>query len=126
MTTRRPRNTHKDENHGIVTDFMKYGCGGFTVAPKELRGDSIAYTANYKGYKFVAIDCANYGGVLVDWLVMCTDNGNTTWIEVKTPEAYAAKEHSVTPGEAWLMMTTGLVEVAVTVEDVQAIFEGML
>ena len=40
--TRRTRYTHKDENHGIVTDFMKYGCGGFAVAPKELRGDTLA------------------------------------------------------------------------------------
>lgn len=118
--------TAKDENHNIVKEFMQYGCGGFTIAPKEIRGKTLAYTANYKGYKFIAHDCANFGGVFVDWLVACVDNGNTNWIEVKTPEAYKADNHSLTDGEAWLMYNSGMVQVAVTLEDVQAIFEGML
>lgn len=124
---RRPRYTGKDQNHHIVTDFMKWGCGGFTEAPKELRGDTLAYTANYRGRKFLAIDMANYGGILVDWQVICVDRGTVWFIEVKTPEAFAAKNNSTTPGEEWLIDNTrGLVEVAVTVEDVQGIFEGML
>ncbi len=125
MPKHRPRYTNKDDNHHIVTDFMRYGCGGFTEAPKEIRGSSIAYTANYHGKKFLAMDCANYGGVFVDWFVTCVDNGNTCWIEVKTPEAYKQPEHGVTPGEAWLMHNTGNVIVAVTTEDIQEIFEAM-
>lgn len=126
MTKQRAHYTHKDANHDIVKEFMQYGCGGFTIAPKELRGNTLAYTANYHGHKFLAIDTANYGGVIVDWLVFCVDRETVRWIEVKTPEAYKQPEHSVTAGEAWLMMNSGIVEVAVIVEDVQAIFEGMI
>jgi len=127
MTKPRARFTHKDENHNIVKEFMQYACGGFTVAPKDVRGSTLAYTANYRGYKFIAHDCANIGGVFSDWLVMCVDSGRACWIEVKTPEAYKADDLSLTPGEAWLMFDSGAaVEIAVEVHDVQEIFESLL
>jgi len=126
MTKPRARFTHKDENHNIVKEFMQYACGGFTVAPKEVRGSTLAYTANFRGYKFIAHDCANIGGVFSDWMVMCVDTGRSRWIEAKTMKAYAAENHSLTPGEKWLMENSGAVEIAVEVEDVQAIFESLI
>ena len=120
--TYRPRYTHKDDNHGIVLDFMRYSCGGF-AAYKD--GRTVAYTANYHGCKFIAHDCANIGGVFSDWLLECVDIGNVKWIEVKTEAAYKAKDHSLKPGELWLMENSGMFVFAVTDEDVREIFEIM-
>lgn len=127
----RPRFTNKDKNHNIVTDFMRYGCGGFQTAPKKneagekLAGDTLAHTANYHGYKFVAYDCANIGGVFSDWLIECVDTGAARWVEIKTEEAYKAKDHSLKPGEKWLMENSGMFCIIVTDEDVAGLFERM-
>lgn len=105
MTTYRPRyKANPDENHNIVLDFLKFQCGGFTVAPREVRGGSMAYTANYHGCPVLAIDTSKYGGIFTDWYVemAAIRSLNNAWIEVKTEEAYRKPQHDMTPGELWL------------------------
>lgn len=119
----RPRATQKDANHHIVTDFMKHQCGGFE---EHKDGRTVAYTANYHGHKFIAHDCANIGGLFSDWHLECVDTSEARWIEIKTEEAYKAKNNSLQPGEMWLSDNSGLFVFAVTDEDVLKIFKEML
>jgi hypothetical protein len=92
--------TGKDENHSIPRDFLQWHCGGFSTAPKEARGKTLAYTANYRGYAVMLIDFSAFGGVLTDYYVEV--NGHSAWVEVKTEEAYLKPQHDMTQGELWL------------------------
>ena len=101
MSTYRPqRATGADANHNIPRDYMRNCLGGFEIAPKEVRGSTLAYTANYRGWRVLLIDMSKYGGVLPDWYIE-TAKGSA-WIEVKTPEAYKAADLNLTEGEKWM------------------------
>lgn len=94
------RATGADANHFIPRDFLRDRCGGFEVAPKEVRGSTMAYIANYQGWRVLLIDFSKYGGVLPDWYVE-TAKGSA-WVEVKTPEAYRVPDLNLTEGEKWM------------------------
>jgi hypothetical protein len=112
----RPRYaTGKDENHSIPRDFLKWSCGGFTTAPKEASGKTLAYTANYKGNSILLIDYSAFGGVLTDYyLEVC---GRSAWVEVKTPEAYKEENHGMTAGELWMYKNCKIDFYIITGED---------
>ena len=98
--TYRPRyNTKPDKNHSIPMEYLKYCCGGFEDTKD---GNTICYTANYKGYSVLLFDLSKFGGVLTDWLIQCADNNRFFWLESKTPEAYRLKDNDKTNGEKWL------------------------
>ena len=121
--TYRPKNkTIKDANHNIPRDFLRDRCGGYMVAPKAVRGSSLAYTANYRGHKITAHDLSNYGGVLSDWLIEVS-NGAAAWCEIKTPDAANEAGSSLTPGEAWLLQNAGI-EFRIVTTDAE--FEDLL
>lgn len=92
--------TRKDRNANIALDFLKYGCGGFSAAPKELVSNVWAYTANYRGHSVMYIDYSNIGGIIPDGYISV--NGHTAWAECKTKEAYKEKDHGMTTGELWM------------------------
>jgi hypothetical protein len=115
--THRPKNaTGKDANHSIPRHFLRDRCGGFTIAPKPLRGSSLSYTANYRGHRITAHDMSNYGGVLADWLIE-SDNGGAAWCEIKTPEAAQEANSGMTKGEQWLYENCGIEFRIVTTDD---------
>jgi hypothetical protein len=126
----RPRATPKDENHKIVTDFMRYCCGGFTVAPKEVRGRTIAYTANYRGVPFLLFDTADFGGVFPDYQLFNVNTGVGIKLEVKEPGAFrkdgTLPDHELKPGEKWLRDTGINWRIIVTDEDVRNAFDDLL
>ena len=95
-----------DANHMIVRDYLRDRCGGFITAPKEVRGGSMGYAANYRGHLVTALDLSKFGGLLPDWLVAC--NGRVVLVEIKTPEAYAKINNNLTAGEAWTHEYIGL------------------
>lgn len=127
----RPRNTQGDENHFIPRDFLRDRCGGYTVADKELRGRTMAYTAHYRGLRVLLIDTRNYGGVLPDWHIE-VENGRAAWMECKVPEAFRKEDHTLkagelTAGEAWLMAHAGLpVRIIETDEDFAGLLEELV
>lgn len=100
MSYRPQRATGADANHYIPRDYLRDRCGGFQIAPKEVRGSTMAYTANFRGWKILLIDMSKYGGVLPDWYIESARNN--AWVEVKTPEAYKAPDLHLTDGEKWL------------------------
>ena len=78
--SRRPKyNPKTDENHNIVPDFI-FAVGG-----------------SYRGYDLDYIDISKTGGRRVDYIIAVGDTN--IFIEVKTPEAYATKNHGMTDGE---------------------------
>lgn len=101
MTIYRPTYTAPDANHGIPRDYLHDRCGGFEIAPKGVRGNTLAYTANFRGHKVLLVDTSKQGGIFPDWHIEM-DTGAAAWIEVKTPEAYKKEMHSLKPGEIWL------------------------
>ena len=123
----RPHYTHKDANHHILRDFMRTFCGGYE---EHKDGRTIAYTANFRGRKFTAYDTANIGGVFADWLLECVSTQQFMWVEVKT-EGTRNQDGEFRPGtfkegEEWLRENSSSWIVAVTDEDVNAIFELLL
>jgi hypothetical protein len=102
---------------------MQTFCGGFSTYKD---GRTNAYTANFRGYKFLAHDTHNIGGSFSDWLLECVDSGQVRWIEVKTAEAYRQKNNSLKPGEDWLKENSGNFVFAVTDDDVKKLFEAMI
>lgn len=105
MSYRPKRATGADANHYIPRDYLRDRCGGYAVAPKDVRGSTMAYTANYQGCKVLLIDTSKYGGVFPDWYIE-TAKGNA-WVEVKTPEAYKAPDLHMTEGEKWMNDNAG-------------------
>ena len=101
MTYRPHRATGADANHFIPRDYLRDRCGGFATAPREVRGSTMAYTANYRGHGILLIDTSKYGGVFPDWY-MELDNKKSVWIEIKTPEAMKEKDNGLTDGEKWM------------------------
>lgn len=82
----------------MVRDFLRDVCGGFS---DHKEGNFVGYTANLGGYSVWAVDTHTLGGLFLDWIVGCETVQR--WIEVKTPEAFAAKNNSIKPGEAWTL-----------------------
>lgn len=95
----RPRRTGKDDNHNIPRDFFKHACGGCET---EKFGFMYAYTANYRGVRYILIDISGVGGALGDYILENTESGRVAWLECKTEEAYRARNNSLQPGEQWL------------------------
>lgn len=95
----RPSYTSKDANHFLPRDFLKYACGGYEAVKF---GRYAAYTAFYRGVSFLLIDTSAYGGVMPDWILENRYNGQIRWLEIKTPEAYLNKNHSLKEAELWL------------------------
>ena len=126
----RPRATPKDDNHKIVTDFMRYVCGGVEIAPKEVRGRTVAYTSNYHGEKFLLMDTADFGGVFPDYILTNIESGQVAYLEVKEPGAFrkdgTLPDYELKPGEKWLRDTGALWKIIVTDDDVRAIFDELL
>ncbi len=91
--------TKTDKNHRIPVDYLRDRCGGFSTRQD---GKTVAYTANYQGYKIILFDLSRFGGVLTDWLIQCADNNRFFWLESKTMEAFRLKDHDKTDGEKWL------------------------
>ena len=118
----RPRNTQKDDNHFIPRDYLRDRCGGYEVVRF---GRTTAYTANFRGYKFILYDLANYGGVFSDWLLEA-ENGRLKWIEVKTEAAFAQKERGLKPGEKWLQENSNAFKIVVTDEAFGNLLEYMI
>ena len=115
MSNRPKYATGKDANHDIPRDFLRYACGGFTTAPKELRGKTLAYTANYRGHSVMLIDHSAFGGVLPDYYIeVC---GHVAWVEVKTKEAYQEEDHGMTDGELWMYQNCKVDFYIITDED---------
>lgn len=103
----RNRFPQPDENHHIPRDYLRDRCGGFErVGNKESAGMTLAYHANWRGFKIVLYDTSKIGGIFPDWLIEV--EGKTAWIEVKTEDAYKAKDHSLKAGEKLLRDTTEL------------------
>lgn len=78
----RPRyNPRPDENHSMVKSFM----------------ERISYT--YQGMNIKLIDTSKHAGVgdYLDYIIVIEPLA--VWLEVKTPEAYAAPGHGLTPDE---------------------------
>ena len=98
------RTASHDANHYIPRDFLRDICGGFEVTKIGL---TIAYTANFRGNRIVLIDFSAVGGVVGDWHIECVETMRYSWVEVKTPEAYAMKDHNLKPGEMWLRDNSG-------------------
>lgn len=88
-----------DQNHRIPVEYLRDRCGGFETRKD---GNTVAYTANYHGEKILLIDLSKYGGVLTDWIIQNCETGKVLWLECKTPEAYAQKNHDMTAGESYL------------------------
>lgn len=110
--------TAPDENHRIPVEYLRDRCGGFGTYRD---GNTVAYTANYQGYKILLIDLSKYGGVLTDWYIQCVDNDRAFWLEVKTEEAYKSKDHGMTPGEKWLFDNVKNFQFCVTDDDMEDI-----
>ena len=119
----RPHATQKDANHGIPREYLRDRCGGFETYR---HGRHFAYTANFRGVSFMLIDTADFGGAMPDYILENTDSGQVRWLEVKTPEAYNAKDHSLKPGEQWLDNHSMNFRFIVTDEDMEAVLLGML
>jgi hypothetical protein len=123
----RPRHTNKDLNHHIVRDFMKVFCGGFE---DKQDGRTVAYTANFRGFRFVAHDLANFGGLLSDWLLECVDTSRFAWLEVKDDRAFKKDgtlgAGELKEGEAWLSENSSNWHIVSSDEDVKEIFESMV
>ena len=106
---------------------MRTFCGGFEGYKD---GRTVAYTANYRGRKFIAYDTANIGGVFADWLLECASTHQFMWVEVKTEDTSKQdgdfKAGTFKDGEVWLRENSSAWFVVVTDEDVKALFELML
>jgi hypothetical protein len=74
---RRPKHPKPDANHRIVADFAAIG--------------------HYRGYKVAAVDVSSLAATGFDWLLAV--GAVNVCIEIKTPEAYASKDHGLTRGE---------------------------
>jgi hypothetical protein len=120
----RIRHPRKDENHHIVRDFMKVFCGGFEVHKFDA---STAYTANFRGRKFIAYDLADVGGVAADWLLECVSTSQFLWIEVKTPDTLKQdgdyRAGTFKEGEEWLRDNSSSWMVVINDDDVKGAFE---
>lgn len=114
-----------DLNHMIVRDFLRDTGGGFEVHREDL-GAFTCYTANLRGKHVWAIDTSKLGGVFLDWLIGCADNGRMRMIEVKTPEAYAADDHDLRPGETWSVIHLGACTIVSTDEQVADAFMALI
>lgn len=129
--TFRPRNTSGDGNHFIPRDFLRDRCGGYEVAPREVRGRTMAYTAWYRGLRVLLVDTKNYGGIFPDWHIE-VENGRAAWMECKVPEAFRKDDHTLKagelkPGEAWLIEHAGLpVRIIETDEDFAGLLEELV
>lgn len=124
--TYRPRTASHDENHFIPRDYLRDRCGGYDTAPKEVRGRTMAYTANFRGHRIMAIDTSQYGGVFTDWLIEA-DNGSVARVEIKTEKSYREKDHGFTAGEMWIYENGGMDFVAVcTDEDFENLLNEMV
>ena len=99
--------TVHDENHFIPRDFLRDCCGGFNAAPKEIRGSTMAYVANFRGHRVTLIDTSKYGGIFTDWMIE-TGHGRAARIEIKTEKAYRAADHGFTAGEQWIQSNGGI------------------
>lgn len=124
MTKHRPMTVGHDGNHFIPRDFLRDRCGGYEVAPKSVRGRTLAYTANYRGYGVTLIDMSPYGGILPDWHIEV--NEQAKWIEIKEPEAFRKPDHNLQPGEKWLQRNSQIeFRVIVTDKDFQNLLDEM-
>lgn len=127
MAGYRPKRAQgKDSNHAIVRDYFRDRCGGFSVAPKDIRGSTLAYTANFRGVAVVLHDTAPMGGVFTDWLLTCAESGRYLWLEVKTTGAAKRADNDLTGGEKWLRDAGAAFRVVVTDEDVEAALEWII
>ena len=122
----RPKHTGKDANHWIPRDFLRDRCGGFEVIQFG-KGTPRCYTANYQGAQIILWDTADFGGVWSDWFLYCPFTGKSRWIEIKTAEAFATKDHDMTDGEKWLLHTELLsFRIVVTDNDFSEILEWVV
>lgn len=112
-----------DANHFIVRDFLRDVCGGLE---SHQEGNHLVYTANLRGQTVWAADTHKLGGYFVDWIIGCRESGLSRWIEIKTLEAYAAKDHSLRPGESYALETFGNVSIVSTDDEVQRLFLMLL
>lgn len=111
----RNRFPQPDENHHIPRDYLRDRCGGFEQikirkptgeVDKKATGITTAYRANWRGLLVIIYDLSKTGGIFPDWLIEV--EGKAAWIEVKTEDAYKAKNHSLKAGEILLRDNTEL------------------
>lgn len=112
-----------DDNHRIPVEYLRDRCGGFETRKD---GNTVAYTANFRGYAILLIDLSKYGGVLTDWLIQCVETGKFFWLESKTPEAYRKPNNDRTPGEMWLSGLVGNFRFCVTDDDMESTLEELI
>lgn len=111
-----------DKNHMIVRDFLRDICGGFE---DHAEGGYVCYAANLRGYRAWAVDTSRLGGLFLDWIIGVEQE--SCWVEIKTPEAYATKDHGLRPGERWTLDNLpARKEIATTADDVIHIFEMLM
>ena len=115
--------TKPDKNHRIPMEFLRDRCGGFETKKD---GNTVAYSANYHGYKMLLFDLSKFGGVLTDWLIQCPETNKFLWLESKTPEAYKLKDHDKTEGEKWLSEQVNNFRFVVTDDNMQQVLDELI
>lgn len=98
MTFHRPHAAKTDKNHSQILNEFKQMVGGWRQLVDSKGVKYKAWEFVLCGIPWVIEDTSSHGGLSLDYRFRGRD-GITLDIEVKTPEAYKAKDHDMTPGE---------------------------
>lgn len=86
-----------DANQAQLLRDFSCMVGGWTQVQDEKGKRYQAWVFNLRGVRGMILDCSGPGGLVLDLRLYV--GGQTADVEVKTMEAYAEKDHSLTVGE---------------------------